>query len=697
MSLRRSRLFRLALTLAVAPATAPVIATAQGSAAAVPPSARGRGIDPANLDTTCAACTNFFQFADGGWLKRNTIPAAYPSWGSFNELQDRNEAVLRQILDADAADRSAAAGSNAQKIGAYYRSCLDSAAIDRAGLAPIAPVLGRIAALRTNAEVRDALGSLERESGLPLAPFGTGVGTDDKRSDSTLVVFAQGGLGLPDRDYYTNDDARARDLRTKYVAHVARMLELAGAPAAEAAAAATQVLALETKLARAQLTRVAMRDPNAIYHRMPLAEAQRLTPSFTWTRYLADVGAPRTLSGAALVNVMEPAYFATVDTLLAHEPAATWRTYLRYHALEGAAPALPTPFVKEAFAFQRNFTGATEQLPRWKRCTASVNNALGEMVGQEYVKRTFTPEAKARALAMVANLQAALGDRIRALDWMNDSTKQQALTKLGAFTRKIGYPDRWRDYSALQVADGDYLGNQRRAALFEEARNWNKLGKPVDKTEWGMTPPTVNAYYNPTWNEIVFPAGILQPPFYDPQADDAVNYGAMGAVIGHEMTHGFDDEGRQYDAQGNLRDWWTAGDAKRYNAEAQKVIDQFNAYTVVDSSTHVNGRLTTGENIADFGGLTVAYAAMQKAYASQPRTRIDGFTPEQRFFLGWAQVWREIERPEAARAQVAVDPHAPALWRVNGPLSNMPEFRAAWGCKDGDPMVRPAQQRASIW
>ena len=689
----RSRFFRLALSLAVAPAAL----AAQGPSAPSAPTAHGRGIDAANLDTTCAACTNFFQFADGGWLKRNTIPAAYASWGSFNELQDRNEAVLRQILDAAAADRSAAAGSNAQKIGAYHRSCLDSAGVDRRGLAPLAPVLDRIAALRTNAEVRDALGPLERESGLSLAPFGTGVGTDDMRSDSTLVVFAQGGLGLPDRDYYTNTDARARDLRTKYVAHVARMLALAGTPAAEATTDAQAVLALETKMARAQLSRVAMRDPKAIYHRMTLADAQRLTPDLTWARYLNEVGAPRTLSSAALVNVMEPGYFATVDSLLTHEPTAVWRPYLRYHALAGAAPALPTPFVQEAFAFERNFTGATEQLPRWKRCTASVNGALGEMLGQEYVKRTFSPEAKARALAMVGNLQAALGDRIRALDWMSDSTKQQALAKLAAFTRKIGYPDRWRDYSALQVADGDYAGNLRRAARFEEARDWAKLGKPVDKTEWGMTPPTVNAYYNPTWNEIVFPAGILQPPFYDPQADDAVNYGAMGAVIGHEMTHGFDDEGRQYDARGNLRDWWTAGDAKRYNAEAQKVIDQFDAYTIVDSATHVNGHLTTGENIADFGGLTVAYAAMQKAYATQPRTRIDGFTPEQRFFLGWAQVWRELQRPEAARAQVAVDPHAPALWRVNGPLSNMPEFRAAWGCKDGDAMVRPAQQRASIW
>jgi putative endopeptidase len=686
----------LALVAPLAPAQRPAATPARVGIAPT-----GRGIDPANLDTTCAPCRNFFQYADGGWMKRNTIPAAYASWGSFNELQDRNELVLRQILDAAAADRAAPAGSNAQKIGAFYRSCLDSAAIDRRGLSPLQSALDRIAGLRTGADVRAALGPLERETGLPLAPFGTGVGTDDKRSDSTLVVLAQGGLGLPDRDYYTNTDPRSAELRAKYVAHVARMLELSGTPAAEAQAGAKAVLAVETRMAAAQMTRVAMRDPNAVYHRMTLAEVQRLTPSFAWAPYLGEVGAPlaggpRALGPAVLVNVMQPAYLATVDTLLTREPVGTWRAYLRYHALDAAATGLPTPFVQQAFAFERNFTGATEQLPRWKRCTAAVNNAMGELVGQEYVKRTFTPEAKARALAMVSNLQAALGDRIRALPWMSDSTRREALLKLGAFTRKIGYPDRWRDYTALQVAD-DYLGNLRRAARFEEARNWNKLGRSVDKTEWGMTPPTVNAYYNPTWNEIVFPAGILQPPFYDPAADDAVNYGAMGAVIGHEMTHGFDDQGRQYDAEGNLRDWWTAGDARRYGAEAQKVIAQFDAYTIVDSATHVNGKLTTGENIADFGGLTVAYAAMQKAYAGKPRPRIDGFTPEQRFFLGWAQVWRELQRPEAARSQVAVDPHAPALWRVNGPLSNMPEFKAAWGCRDGDAMVRPAAARPSIW
>jgi putative endopeptidase len=700
MLLHPSRRARLALAAALAAAAAPAAARAQARPAAPAPAAapttapvaRGRGIDPANLDTTCAACANFFQFANGGWLKRTTVPAAYASWGSFNELGDRNEAVLRRIIEAAAAKPAAPAGSNDQKIGAYYRACMDSAAAERAGAAPIRPLLDRIAAIRTTADVRAALGPLERDAG--LAPFGAGVAPDDKNSDSLLVAFGQGGLGLPDRDYYLKTDARSQQIRDRYVAHVARMLTLAGGTdSARAAADARTVLALETKLAGASMTRVEQRDPNATYHKMTLAEFQRTTPGVDWTAYLAAVGAPR----VATVNVRQPAFFRALDSLVTREPADAWKTYLRWRAVSSAAGALSSAFVNERFAFSSTFTGAKEQQPRWKRCVGSTNGALGELVGQEYVKQTFTPESKARALAMVANLQAALGERIAGLTWMSDTTKRQAQAKLAAFTRKIGYPDKWTDYSALQVADGSHYANLRRAGRFQEARDWAKLGKAIDKGEWGMTPPTVNAYYNPSWNEIVFPAGILQPPFYDPEADDAVNYGAMGAVIGHEMTHGFDDQGRQYDARGNLRDWWTAGDAARYTAEADKVAAQFSAYTVVDSATHVNGRLTLGENIADLGGLTIAHAALQKANANKRLQKIDGFTPDQRFFLGWAQVWRQLQRDEAARAQVAVDPHSPGLWRVNGPLSNMPEFQAAWGCKAGDAMVRPAAQRAQIW
>jgi putative endopeptidase len=396
--------------------------------------------------------------------------------------------------------------------------------------------------------------------------------------------------------------------------------------------------------------------------------------------------------------VRQPGFFRSLDTLVATAPIDDWKAYLRWRAASSASPALASAFVNESFAWSQNLTGAKEQLPRWKRCAGVTNAVLGEAVGEEYVRRTFTPEAKARALAMVNNLRDALRERIGQLTWMSDTTKKLALVKLDAFTRKIGYPDKWRDYSTLQVKPSTYLANLQAASQWNAARNWGKLGKPVDRTEWGMTPPTVNAYYSPSMNEIVFPAGILQPPFYDPNADDAVNYGGMGAVIGHEMTHGFDDQGRQFDAEGNLRDWWTPADAAAYKTRTQLVSDQFDAYTVVDSATHVNGKLTLGENIADLGGLTVAYAAFQKSLVGKPRpANIDGFTPEQRFFLSWAQVWRESMRPEQQRVLVNTNPHAPAQWRVNGPLSNMPEFAKAFGCKVGDPMVRSDSIRAQIW
>ncbi len=653
-----------------------------------------RPIDPSNFDTTCAACTNFFQFANGGWLKRTTIPAAYSRWGSFNELGDQNQIVLRQVIEASAAKTNVPEGSNDQKIGAYYRSCMDSVGAERAGLDPVRPLLQRIDAITSVDQMKQQFGTLEREAG--LAPFGAGTGQDRKDSKTVIVNVGQGGTSLPDRDYYLSDATRYKAVRDAYAPHVARMFVLAGETQAAADSDAARVVALETRLAQAQMPRVAMRDPNATYHKMLVAELQKSTPGFDWVRYFQDAGAP-TVTATTTVNVAQPAFFATLDTLYGTQPLAAWKAYLRWHALARAANSLSSPFVDEQFAFSRVLSGVTAQQPRWKRCVEATNGALGELVGQEYVKRTFTAQDKARALAMVENLQAALRERIQGLDWMSDSTKQQALVKLNAFTKKIGYPDVWRDYSALRIADTSYYVNARRAQQFNQTRNWNKLGKPVDHTEWGMTPPTVNAYYNPAVNEIVFPAGILQFPFYNPRADDAVNYGAMGAVIGHEMSHGFDDQGRQYDAQGNLRDWWTAADAAKFKTQAQRVVDQFSTYTVVDSSTHVNGSLTQGENIADLGGLTIAYAAMEKAYAGKPRPKIDGFTPEQRFFLGWAQVWREVQRPEAARVAAATDPHSPGMYRVNGPLSNMPEFRKAWGCKETDPMVRPAQQRASIW
>jgi putative endopeptidase len=428
---------------------------------------------------------------------------------------------------------------------------------------------------------------------------------------------------------------------------------------------------------------------------MTVAQFDSLTPHIKWEAFLAEQGAP---SGLTQIVVAQPAFFKAMDGYLTSISLDDWKTLLRWRLLNASASRLSKAFVEENFAFNKLFTGQKERLPRWQSCERITDGVLGEAIGQEYVARTFSPQAKARAKAIVDNMVSVLHDRIGQLDWMTDSTKRQAIAKLDAFTRKIGYPDKWRDYTALEVRAGDYYGNYRRFVTWSNAREWAKVGKPIDKTEWGMTPPTVNAYYNPLWNEIVFPAGILQPPFYDPNADDAVNYGAMGAVIGHEMSHGFDDQGRRFDAKGNLRDWWTKEDADKYNAQAQRVVEQFNAYTVVDSTTHVNGKLTLGENIGDLGGLKIAYLALEKSMADHGRQPdIAGFTPEQRFFLGWAQVWRTLQSDEAAKAQVNTNPHAPAKWRVNGPLSNMPEFAKAWGCKEGDPMVRPAALRATIW
>ena len=650
-------------------------------------------IDRANMDTTCRACDNFNQYANGGWLKTASIPAAYSVWGSFTELSDKNEAVVHKILDESTAGvATAKPGTNAWKIGTFYGACMDSARIETLGYEPLKPALEQIAAFRTTDELAGALGLLEHQGG--LAPFGIGAGQDAKHSTEVIASAGQGGLGLPERDYYLKTDAKSQALRDKYVEHVAKSLMLIGESADQAQADAAAVLSLETALATASMPRVAMRDPNATYHKMSLVEFQQLTPHIDWNRYLLQVGA----KGVTTVNVRQPDFFKALDGLLTSVPLADWKSYMRWRAVNAASSGLSSAFVNESFSWSRNLTGTKEQLPRWKRCLAVTNGVLGEAVGEEYVRRTFTPEAKARALAMVNNLRDALKDRIGQLTWMSDSTKQQALVKLEAFTRKIGYPDKWRDYSALDVRQGEYLRNLRLASAWSQDRNWAKIGKPVDRTEWGMTPPTVNAYYNPTMNEIVFPAGILQPPFYDPNADDAINYGGMGAVIGHEMTHGFDDQGRQFDAAGNLRDWWTPADANAYKARATLVSNQFDAYTVLDSATHVNGKLTLGENIADLGGLTVAFEAFQKAMAGKPRPKnIGGFTPEQRFFLSWAQVWRQQVRPEQARMLVNVDPHSPSTWRVNGPLSNMPEFAKAFGCKAGDLMVRSAALRAQIW
>jgi putative endopeptidase len=665
---------------------------------------RSKALDRANLDTTCAPCTDFYEFANGAWLKRNKIPPDKTSLGSFGMLGDKNQEVVQKIVIDDAhlvSDGEAKAGSNDWKIGTYYLSCMDTASMETAGFKPIKPALDAIAAVKTTDDVVKTFGSKAargggggggRGGGGGLAPFTVGPQTDPKNSKLVILSANQGGLTLSREDYVGTGD-RAVKRRSDYTDHVKRSFVLIGESDAQSTADAKTVLALETAIANITIPQADMRDPVATYHKMTLAEFGKMTPHVNWTRYLQQQGA-KTLAD---VNVRAPAYFTALDALLADTPVDSWKAYLRWHVLSGAMPSLSSPFRHEAFRWQQVSTGVLQQQERFKQCSASANGALGEAVGQDWVKRNFSPEAKARAAKMVDNLVSALRDRINGLDWMSQPTKVQAVAKLNAFMRKVAYPDKWRDYSTLAIKPGSYYENQRVVGEWNSERSWARVGKAPDRTEWGMTPPTVNASYSSSLNQIQFPAGILQPPFFDPNADDAVNYGAIGAVIGHEMTHGFDDSGRQFDATGNLRDWWTPEDAAKYKAAAQRVVDQFNGFTVVDSASHVNGRQTLGENIADLGGLTVAYFAMEKAIAGKPKTKIDGFTPEQRFFLGWAQVWRGLSRPEAQLQQIKTDAHSPGKWRVDGPLANMPEFKAAWGCKDGDPMVNPDNKRARIW
>lgn len=669
--------FSLALSLAVATAAGP------GSE---------HGFDFSNLDRSCKPCEDFNQFANGGWMKNNPIPAAYPSWGSFNILAEKNRDVLHEILEETAKNTGAAPGSNEQKVGDFYASCMDTGKIEAAGIQALALELDRIAQI---ADQRSLQAEIVRLQGSGIrAPFLVDSTQDFKNSTQVIGEIDQRGLGMPDRDYYTKDDAKSKQIREEYVKHVAKMFELMGDDAATAATESKTVMAIETKLAAASMTRVERRDPEAVYHRMSLAQLKTLAPNFGWQDYFEAAG----LAGKGDINVATPDFFKELDQQLTAVPLADWKTYLRWHLVNTAAPSLSSKFVDEDFNFNgRILTGAKEILPRWKRCVRYTDRALGEALGQVYVQKTFTPQAKARALEMVRNLEAALQSDLSTLAWMGDKTRKQAIAKLEAFANKIGYPDKWRDYSALKIDRGAYVQNAFRAELFEFKRDLAKVGKPVDRTEWGMSPPTVNAYYNPQLNEIVFPAGILQPPFYDPNADDAFNYGGMGAVIGHEMTHGFDDQGRKFDAQGNMTNWWSPDDQKNFEQRAGCVVKQFDGFEV-EPKLHENGKLVVGESIADLGGLTVAYAAYQKSLEGKPRPKdIEGFTPEQRFFLGWAQVWANNMRAEYQRLLVNVDPHPLPRFRVNGPLSNMPAFAKAFSCQPGNPMVRPANERCVIW
>ena len=667
-----------------------LVALVAASSVSLGAQAAPHAVDRANMDTTCAPCTDFYRYVTGKWTDTATIPASYPGIGTGREVYDRSLDVLHSILEDAAHDKSAPAGSNAQKLGVFYGSCMDSTHAEKVDAAPMAPELKRIAAITSPAQLQAELVRLQA-NGVDVA-FGVGTEPDFKNTKLTVAALGQGGLGLPDREYYLNDDSASVKLRDAYRTHVARELQLLGDSPSASADAAKRILALETQLAKAAMPLEMQRDPKNIYHPMTVDSLARVAPAVNWRRYFADIGTtPKS------VIVTSPEYLTATSGLIASVPTATWRDYLRWHLADASSPYLSSRFVNERFAFRSVLTGAKSQYPRWKRCMTTVDNSLGEALGSLYVARQFPPEAKARALDMVSNLEAALKDRLTTLDWMSDATRQEALAKLAAFRVKIGYPDQFRDYSALRFpTSASYYENAMLASQFEFRRQMAKTDRPTDLNEWGMTPQKVDAYNNALNNEIVFPAGILQPPFFDATADDASNYGAMGAVIGHEITHGYDDEGRQFDASGTLRDWWTKEDAAKYDSEAGRIRDQYSAYVVADTF-HVNGKLTLGENIADFGGLKIAYAAFEKAMAGKSHAPVDGFTPEQRFFIAYANAWRSKTRPEAAILQSRTDPHSPPKWRVIGAISNLPEFARAFGCKAGDPMVRGDAVRATIW
>ena len=690
---RNMRNQRTWATLALAFLAAGAIAFSSGSLGAGSATAAGKsGFTRSDLDAHCKPCEDFYEFATGGWEAHNPIQPAYSSWGRFSALQDQNQAVLRRILEEAAKQKKAAHGSLDQKIGDFYASCMDTGAIEAQGKKPLEDEMTRIAEIQTLQQFEDEAARLQSHGIRALLFFDSG--QDDKDSTRVIAQAFQGGLGLPDRDYYLKPDDRFKQIREKYRQHVAHMLVLAGDAPDAAVAEAQAVLAIETQLAQASRTAVQMRDPQANYNKMSLAEFLQLTPSIEWRAYFRDLGFP----SISTVNVGEPEYFQALDKELTTVPLNDWKTYLRWYFLHGAVSALPSRFIDENFDFyDRTLNGTKELPPRWKRCVASADRSLGEALGQKYVAAVFRPGAKAEARAMVDNLVAALRSDLQTLPWMSEPTRQQALAKLDTMMLKIGYPDKWRDYSGYEVVRDSYFQNLWRSSEFDYQWRMNKIGKPVDRTEWQMTPPTVNAYYDPEMNEIVFPAGILQPPFFDAKGNRALNYGGIGAVIGHEMTHAFDDSGSQYDAQGNLRNWWTPEDRKNFDARAACVQKQFDGF-VVSGTLHENGKLVLGEAIADLGGLTISHIAFERSLQETPEPKKrNGYTEDQLFFLGFARIWANNSRPEFEQSMVVVNPHPLPRFRVRGPLQNMPEFAAAFSCQAGEPMVAPAGQRCKIW
>jgi endothelin-converting enzyme/putative endopeptidase len=640
------------------------------------------GLDPKSMDTSADPCVDFYQYACGGWMRDNPIPADQPRWDVYAKLAQDNQRFLWGILEDLAAKRQGRTAPQ-QKIGDYFAACMDEQAVERRGVKPLEPMLDRVNRMRSMRELAPVLAQLHVDTGSSGLLFGFSSDQDFADASQVIAFAVAGGLSLPDRDYYLKDDERMRDIRAKYVAHVQRMLELAGESTEAAQRDAATVLDLETSLAKASLSRVDRRDPYKLYHKFNRQALRALTPAFDWNAYLKPLG----LAKVQTFNVTEPDFFQQLQRELRQRPLDELKAYLRWHLVHEAAPTLSSAFVEENFAFfSHTLRGVPELAPRWKRCVRLVDNQLGEALGQEFVRRAFGPELKAKALHMTRQIEDAMGADIKALDWMSDATKQKALEKLHAVVNKIGYPEKWRNYSSVAIRRDDFFGNVERAERFESKRELAKIGKPLDRGEWGMTPPTVNAYYNAQMNDINFPAGVLQPPLYDPKMDDAPNYGDTGGTIGHELTHGFDDEGRNFDAKGNLKDWWTKADAKAFEDRAQCIVDQYAQYVIVDD-IRINSKLTLGEDIADLGGLILAYSAWKVQTEGQKLEDRDGLTPDQRFFVGYAQWACENDRPENLRVKALTDPHSPGKYRVNGLVVNMPEFAKAFACKPEQPMV----------
>lgn len=644
----------------------------------------------ANMDQTVSPAVDFSRYAFGNWLEKNPIPADKSRWGGFDELAQYNWAALKGILETTAARRTEP-GSVEQKVGDFFASALNEPAIAAAGINPITGDLAQIAAISSSDDFARTLAHLHNQS--VSSVFSVYVSADQKNSEINALYAAQGGLSLPSKEYYFSDKFEAQ--RAAFVDHVTKMLVLAGGPPEASAQEAQVVLGVEKSLANNAKTPVELRDRVANYNKMATTELSAKIADFPLALYLSERGI--TGPTAAEIIVGQPKFFKGVQEQIAARPLSDWKAYLRYHALNAAAPALAQPFEEENFRFYGTVLRGTPTMePRWQRAARMVDSGIGEALGELYVAQYYPPEAKARMDELITNIKTVMRERLEKLDWMTEPTRQKALAKFDRFEARIGHPDKFRDYSKVEIERGDFFGNVRAATVFEVIRNLAKLGQPVDKSEWGMTPPTVNAYFRPTANQIVFPAGILQPPFFDVTLDDAVNYGAIGAVIGHEITHGFDDQGRRYDGDGNLTDWWTPEDAENFTARAVKLIEQYNNYMALPG-LNVNGALSLGENIADLGGTSIAFEALQRSLKGKPRTLIDGFTPEQRFFLSWAQQWRTNFREDAMRRQVSVGPHSPGMFRAIGPITNMQEFFDAFEIKEGDPMWRKPEERVKIW